>query len=337
MILPEWAPNLRQSQLTAIQDIVAAFNSGATLVMLDAPTGTGKTLIGEMVRQELDTRGLYLCSSLALQTQFAKDFPDASVLFGRSNYPTLDHGVQFPDLSAADCNKEKTIGPSCSSCGDSDGASDDIGESMHCRWCHPVTSCPYERAKATAIRSSLVCTNSYYFLFEANFVGNITIGRGLSVIDEADTIETILLSFVTLTLTERRAKEYGLSTPDRKTVESSWVSWALEAEPIVESFLRSSKCRGNGIENIRNRIRTNRLLSNIKRLNHPDTGISSGGWVYTGYDRGDISFKPVQVDHLAKDFLWKHCKKWLMMSATMISFQQMAESLGVDDYEVVTV
>lgn len=332
MKLPEWAPTLRPHQLSAIQTILSAFNSGHQLVMLDAPTGSGKTLIGEMVRQELETRGLYLCSSLSLQHQFAKDFPDAAILYGRSNYTTYDRPREYPELSAADCNKERISIPACENC----TSADDTADSLHCRWCHPVTNCPYERAKASAIRAPLCCTNSYYFLYEANFVGNIAAGRGLIVIDEADTIETILLSFVEVRISERRQREYNLPSPAKKTVASAWVEWAQVCEPIIGRYLRSPRCRGSTVTNIRNRIRTQRLLENIKRLNDPDTGIGNGGWVYTGYDKGTIAFKPVEVNDLAQQYLWSHCKRWLLMSATMISFQQMADSLGVDSYEVVS-
>ena len=295
--------------------------------MLDAPTGSGKTLIGEMVRQELSCRALYLCSSINLQHQFEKDFSHAAILYGRSNYPTHTYRTEYPEITSADCCKEKTSVPACEACTETD-TGDTV---LHCRWCHPVQTCPYEKAKATAIRSELVCTNSYYFLYEANYVGNTALGRKLIILDEADTIEDVLLQFVTVNVSERMQKEYGIQSPERKTVESAWVTWAVDAERIVANYLKSGKCAGYTIDSIRRRIRTERLLANIRRLNNEKTGISAAGWIYTGYDTGNISFKPIEVKNLAKTFLWKHCSKWLLMSATMISFQVMAESLGVEE------
>lgn len=331
MILPPWAKSIRPHQLQAIQSILSAYKSGADLVFLDAPTGSGKTLIGELVRQSLTARGLYLCSSLNLQHQFARDFSDAAILYGRSNYPTYDKSATFPDITSADCTKEKTSIPACYNC-DPEFHDETFN---HCNWCHPVQSCPYEQAKALAIRSPLCCTNSYYFLYEANYVGSITLGRKLIIIDEADTIEDILLSFVSIQISSHQAKEYSLEPPARKTVESAWVEWARSAESTVAKYIAGRRCNGNSIEAVRRRIRAKRLLSNIKRLNDQDTGLEAGGWVYTGYDKGDIAFKPVQVNHLAGDFLWRHCKKWLLMSATLISYKQMADSLGIENYEVV--
>lgn len=321
MSLPSWATSLRPTQVTAIQSTLAAFSSGSSIVILDAPTGSGKTLIADQVAQSLQARSLYLCNSISLQHQFARDFPSAAIIKGRTNYPTADAPRSFPELNAGDCNKVRTMLPDCANC-----ESEEPFEAMHCKWCHPVSSCPYEQAKATALRSPLVCTNTSYFLYEANYVGNLPLRRDLIVIDEADTLEDTLLSFVEVRLTERRAKEYGIEPPTKKTVESSWVEWAQAAADT----LRGITVRGDSVEAIRNRTRLTRLRDNIRRLNDPETGLQAGGWVYTGYQEREISFKPIVVDHLAKDYLWKHCKRFLLMSATTISFDVMAQTLGIE-------
>lgn len=323
--LPSWADTIRPHQIKALQDILAVYQRGNTIAVLDAPTGSGKTLIGELVRQSLNMRTIYLCSSLSLQTQFAKDFPHAAILRGRSNYPTHDSPSKFPELNAADCIKAKESLPACYDCDPNLVAFDE----PHCRWCHPVKDCPYESAKSVAIKSSLMCTNISYFLHEANYVGHTPFGRQLIIVDEADTLEDVLLSFVEVSISRRRSVELGIAAPEKKTVESAWVEWAIYAEAHLKGVAKSEKFTGTTVAAIRQRRSLANLTRSIERLNHPDTGISSGGWVYTGYDKGDISFKPIVVSHLAHDYLWKHAKLWLLMSATTISFPVMMESLGV--------
>jgi Rad3-related DNA helicase len=315
--LPPWADAIRPHQQRALAGILESFASGTQVVMLDAPTGSGKTLIGELVRQSLDARALYLCSSIALQSQFYKDFPNAVILKGRTNYPTLDEPSD--KLNCGDCTKVRTTLPACFVC------TEESPDDMHCRWCHPVASCPYEIAKMAAIRSPLVCTNTHYFLHEANYVGNLPLNRQLIIVDEADTLEDVIMSFVEVSVTARKAKEYGIEPPSLKTVQSSWVEWAAAAEQT----LRSYRVSGDGIDAIRARQSHSRLLGNIKRLNDPERGLQSGGWVYTGYDKGDIAFKPVTIDSLTWEYLFRHCKRWLLMSATTISFPVFAETLGL--------
>jgi Rad3-related DNA helicase len=311
----------------AIQNTVEAFNNGTHIVMLDAPTGSGKTLIGEMVRQTLGCRALYLCSSIQLQDQFCHDFPDAALLKGRANYPTADR-PEDRNLNAGDCVKERLSikdFPACYGCDPCYLPMRD--PEPHCRWCHPVLACPYEQAKFSAMQSDLVCTNTAYFLHEANYVGTLPLGRKLIIIDEADTLEDVLMGFVEVSITHRRAKEFGIEPPDKKTVESSWVEWAAKAR----QHLASVHVDGDSIQLIRKRNYLNRLRADIARLCDGDTGLSSGGWVYTGYAEGHIQFKPVTIAHVAGDFLWRHCDRFLLMSATTISFEAMAQHLGFDN------
>lgn len=323
--LPSWATEIRPHQMKALQDVLTAYAAGNTIAVLDAPTGAGKTLIGELVRQSLNVRSLYICSSISLQEQFARDFPHAKILKGRSNYATADSPSKFPDLNAGDCQKERADLPACFDC---DPEYIDF-EVPHCQWCHPVKACPYEKAKAEAIRSDLVCTNTAYFLHEANYVGNLTLARQLIIVDEADLLEDNLLSFVEVHVSKRRSIELQIQAPEKKTVESAWIEWALYAEQRLKDVRSSGRFDGESVAAIRQRRSLDNLIGNVKRLNSPDTGLSSGGWVYTGYDKGDISFKPVSVDAVAHQYLWKHSPRWLLMSATTISFDVMMASLGL--------
>jgi Rad3-related DNA helicase len=323
--LPYWCDEIRPYQVQALQDILSVYESGSTVAVLDAPTGSGKTLIGELVRQSLGVRTLYLCTSISLQEQFIKDFPHAALVKGRSNYPTADSPTRYPELSAADCTKERSYVPTCPQC-DPDTAE---AFEMHCRWCHPITDCPYECAKATAIRSDLVCTNTAYFLHEANYVGALPLARQLIIVDEADLLEDNLLSFVEVSITQRKAKELGISTPTRKTVESAWVEWADETYEHLKKVKANGKYRGTSISAIRQRQSLELLLSNVSRLTDDNTGLANGGWVYTGYDQGTITFRPISVEQYANRLLWDHSPKWLLMSATTISFPVLMSSLGL--------
>lgn len=323
--LPSWATEVRPHQMKALQEVLSVYSSGHSIAVLDAPTGAGKTLIGELVRQSLNARAVYICSSISLQEQFAHDFPHTAVLKGRSNYATADSPSRFPELNAGDCNKSRSDLPACFDC-DPEYVNYDL---PHCQWCHPVKDCPYEQAKAAAIRSNLVCTNTAYFLHEANYVGNLPLARQLIIVDEADLLEDNLLSFVEVHISKRKAEELGITAPVKKTVEAAWIEWALYAEQHLKDVRASGRYDGNTISAIRDRRNLDNLIGNVRRLNDIEHGLNAGGWVYTGYDKGDIAFKPVQVDHLAHQYLWKHSPKWLLMSATTISFDVMMRSLGL--------
>ena len=75
----------REYQEEAIEFIL---KSEKRFVFLEAPTGSGKSLIG--IVSGIAKGGVtYSVHSKILQTQIIQNFPEAYSLFGRSNYPCL--------------------------------------------------------------------------------------------------------------------------------------------------------------------------------------------------------------------------------------------------------
>jgi len=341
--LPEWCSGLRPAQEQAIAEVVGAFVQGHRFVVLDGPTGAGKSLVGTMVAQELETRAAYLCSTKSLQRQLVNDFPDAALIMGRSNFPTADEPERFGDpvrpLDASDCTKERVKVPACGACPEGSG---EPVEEPHCQWCHGVDACPYEIAKGTALRNDLIIANVNYFLSESNgparLCGGIgpnghavgPHGRGLVVTDEADTAEATLLGHAEVYISARKARRWGLRPPDRKTVAERWPVWvsgyALEHLERVRAKIPR---RDADVKALRER---KSLTSTIEGLRAID--FSTDNWVYQGSD-ADIRFKPVRVDGLAEGLLWRHGRRHLLMSGTVISPQNLAETLGIESYTYV--
>ncbi len=92
--------NFRFKSFRKYQDeaIRYAYESKKRFTIIEAPTGSGKTLIG-MVTGAMVGDVTYLIHSKVLQNQIAQDYPEAAILFGRSNYPCL----MDDDLSADEC------------------------------------------------------------------------------------------------------------------------------------------------------------------------------------------------------------------------------------------
>jgi Rad3-related DNA helicase len=318
MKLPVWAPTIRPNQVTALQGILDAYNS-TDVVILEAPTGAGKTLIADLVRQSLNSRTIYSCSSISLQHQFLRDFPTAALLKGRSNYPTLDHPKQFTakfsqKVSCADCDKKR----------DSEG-------DWECHQCSSVYRCPYELAKSEAVRSDLVCLNTHYFLYECNYSGAMR-NRDLVIVDECDLLEEILLSFIQVSISPKQIEHYALPRPSKKTVQQSWIEWSGECYASLQSQLKRLErilSPYPTLTEIRELKSLNNLCGDFARLVNRENGLESGNWVYDGYGEGHIIFKPISVAPYGNQYLWQWGKRWLLMSATIISADELATSLGI--------
>lgn len=185
--------------------------------------------------------------------------------------------------------------------------------------------CPYEQAKNAALKSSLAVLNTSYFLSECNGPGRFSRG-GLVIADECDDLENQLLKHVEVTISERRLKQYGLGVPRFVTKEESWIEWAEHAHEVVRAQ-RPRLRDTTDIQAIREQKRHTLLVEKLRGLKE---GLAAGEFIYVG-DRQHVGFKPVTVSGFGQDKLWQHGDKWLLMSATVISADELLESLGWDE------
>ncbi|MDQ3984124.1 MAG: hypothetical protein M3222_03100 [Thermoproteota archaeon] len=78
----------RNNQTKVLNEICEAFNSGYKYIILEAPTGFGKSAVAVSVAKTLGSS--YICTSTKdLQTQYARDFSFIKVAKGKSNFPCL--------------------------------------------------------------------------------------------------------------------------------------------------------------------------------------------------------------------------------------------------------
>ena len=78
----------RDKQIRVLNEICSAFNSGYKYILLEAPTGFGKSPVAISVALTLGSS--YICTSTKdLQTQYSKDFPYLKVAKGKNNFRCL--------------------------------------------------------------------------------------------------------------------------------------------------------------------------------------------------------------------------------------------------------
>lgn len=328
--LPEWVSEIRPHQWAAVMQVVEAFQNGAGLVFVDAPTGSGKTLIGDLIARVLAQPAVYLCTTKGLQDQVLADYPYAKVLKGKANYATMHK--PFPAYSAEDC----------------DGAM----ERDNCSYCHPMVECAYRKAKSNAIRSQLAVINMAYWLREANLVRNAAFslppdpnaneaGRrrrsgGLFILDECDTLEDQLLGFIEFSVTQRRARELGVDPPKKGSHKGTVKKWlAEELAPALEAEAKRLAAAGDS-ESLKKARALTYQLSDAHRVHD---SLDDDNWIrdYSN-DSVPLSYKPVKIEGYGPNMIWRHGGRMVLMSASIISPEEMVETLGYEGkWEVVRV
>lgn len=315
--LPTWFKDLRPSQEEAIGSIIEGVDDGMRVIFLEAAPGAGKTLIAEWVRRELGWSGVYTCTTLSLQDQFARAFEDeAMVLKGRRNYRTLNGP---PWVSCADCTS--------------------LRQGMACEWCDPVFACPYRRARKRALSSPLLVLNTAYLLAER--LNRTVAGRDLVVIDEADELEAALRNHVEFAIPMRLLDEMEVGLPIFTTKADSWGEWMREKlKPALDhrvTTTRALAAQTTDVKKIREHARAVEMRDKVRELSRVGEDGKcelERGWIFTGKKKERVevpTWKTVMVDRAAKEMLWDREELvYLLMSGSFLSIQQTVAELGVE-------
>ena len=148
--------------------------------LCEAPTGSGKSLIALTLSRYLKTEKRQSCfitsSKNILLDQYAKDYDKyISIIKGKSNYPCLAlPNTTYEDAPCQSQNKYK---------------------------CPFAAECPYKCAIKQALSDPIVFTNLYFLLLEMDYAKRFE-KRDLLIVDEAHSIESILVDYRTVSYTE---------------------------------------------------------------------------------------------------------------------------------------
>lgn len=279
-----------KTQEHIVKDIIS---SPKGVVMLSAPTGLGKSIIGMMAGNTLAPKVNYVCSDKALQDQLVKDFPEAVVLKGRSNYECN----LYPHLTADSCVEK------CESYEEGD------------------IPCNYYDQKQKLLAAKFRILNTYYLLFEMNYAGQLS-KQDVIIIDEADTLDNIFTGFVGLGVTDGQIKKYDLDYP-KITVKDSWVEWAEKSVKKLK-YSYNTETFSNALD--QEFVKADKLIKKLQLF----LRVVEDDWIYNKGQRSS-EFKPVWMsEELSKKYLFNHAKKFILMSATLPPKAVICETLCID-------
>lgn len=329
--LPDWL-QLRDIQLDAVERVTKEYEAGCKVVFLDAPTGTGKTSIADLMARRLDVaRMLYVCTTKSLQEQVARDFAYARVLKGRANYTPTNLMSREASGYRAGFGGATIGGVTCRDCDAGPAGVDESEQS--CSYCSAVEDCPYRVARREAGVAPMGVLNTAFLLAHLNGGGGRKSpfgGRELVVADECDLLEDELLGYVELRLGQGYVDQMGLEVPKKGSHMTTIRGWLREdVSPGLVALAKATGTRD--LEARRKRRRVEQMIEDVARvLDRED------GWVRDGDEEGartgnGLVLKPVSVEDVGDRYLWQHAERWLCMSGTIVSAETMAESLGLEE------
>jgi Rad3-related DNA helicase len=322
----------RKGQKESIQKILEAFESGKKFILLEAPTGSGKSAIAFAVSQFFES-SYYLAPQIFLQDQLTADFGETGKhigllepmidLKGRNTYPCnyYERMLFDPDskLTEKQISKYKFLRDQEPGC--------DTG---HCKrkqksklpYCNG--HCPYFNRLEQAIEARLCLMNFQAFLFQTSVVRRFE-PRNLLILDECHTIEDALMNFIEISLSDR---DIGMKFEKFETAsEYKTFFEEIKLADIITNNISVAMANLNSQEE----EKWKQMLLRYKIFRNSD----ADNWVpqFEEKDKASnrrLSLKPVFVDEFLHSYVFNKADHILMMSATILSKRIFCQALGVD-------
>ena len=355
----------REGQKETIEFAVNAINDGKKIIILEVPTGGGKSAIGMTVADMVNT-AYYLTITKILQDQLTEDFGNKIVeLKGRNAYPCTFYKrfgktfvarklwtqVQLDEMETANptcgtgfCrSKWNKSGPQdkkfkCDKCFlktgvDNTGKPKGEADSLPPGMIH--SSCPYYEQVHKATRARKVVMNFSSFLYQTQMTNRFDEPRDLMIIDECHNIEPQLLDFVSFSITDQHLSNHGIFIPELDHAYEYKV-WMEDSKIHEVLYDRIKQARAD--ENTKLEDELARVLKKYKMfMEHMED--KEAEWIceydQTSTSKGEIghrklTLKPVFAQRFAHQLLFKYSKCIVMMSATVLDVNVMCRSLGID-------
>ena len=318
----------RPQQESLCEETMQAFDDGKTIVMLEAPTGTGKSYFAMMImrqyREKIHAKAkfdLLTCTKM-LQTQYFEDFDFINNLWGKSNYRCEKYNTDC-EFGKDMCDLNKT----------------------RCE------ACPYDEALKNWKSGVVSLTNFHLFDMYAIFVPDILEQRNADVlvIDEAHNFEELFSDFISVSLSFRYLKRFKL--PNEKL---AFYEKVLKKIDVMEDFI--TLLEEHVVVDIRAAITEMEELvksaniSNkefIKLIRDGNGLIDKIGYFKTQYeadpdnwvierqlnqnDEVTLKAEPVWSAEYLKELVWSRYKHVILMSGTMLDLRMFSELMGVED------
>lgn len=315
----------RKSQTKFMEWVKKPLESGKKFIILEAPPGTGKSLISQLYiknyKGSIDTTkfDLLTCNK-NLQQQYLDTFPYLCNLWGKSNYTCEQHN---------------------NSC--------EYGKSRNTAKKTTCENCPYDKAYSRWSDGAISLTNFHihniYSLFNKEKLENRD--ADVLIVDECHTLEPTISSFVSFKLSKKIWSKFVSDDISIKwfdevfsfDTEQELINWLYKSFlPEIEKSKKqltseSFNLQGKSLEdNIYKMNAIESITNSINVFLHDYTNKISEWVLDKKYDMTNDLYweiEPLWCGKILKKNIWDKYKNVLLMSGTIIDPQLFCEVNGI--------
>ena len=327
------APSYRGNQRSALADIQSAFEAGNDVVLVRAPTGSGKSLLARAIagcaRRGADatpsqaTKAYYTTPQVSQLDDVADDdlLEDLSIIRGKSNYDCILPDETETPVDQAPCARERGYD------------------------CSVKHRCPYFSDRAIASNRRIAAMTLAYFMQTAG--SDVFRKRDICVIDEAHGLAEWAEMYATTHLGPRTVPFWEeLRVPALDGLDD-----AVEyADALVDRCTRRKDDlleKGDlSAEEAAERDRLQELISELNWFveDYRDPG-SATTWLVDQSENdgnsdgegGPVTIKPMDPERYLRHTVWDRANRFALLSATILNKEAFCRGVGLDPANVALV
>lgn len=351
--------NFRSGQKEAIKFALESYSKGKKIVIIEAPTGSGKTAIG-MTLANFFNNSFYITSSKQLQDQIVGEFSKTITdLKGRNAYPCTFYQVHSSRIEGNIIPKEDLLKiieakPSCTNgfcktkyCGSGlknkpssnyctmcftkepsviDNSITTLKGSLHRLKKGKYSDCPYYDQVYKAVEAKNTLMNFSSFLYQTTMSNRFS-PRDFMIVDECHNIESQLMDFISFSLNSKMFEKYNMEMPvfDNARDYFEWIN-DESIEKVIFAELQEATDKNDTKQE-------DELSSLLRKIQSFKDNINSNiEWVVQTTLTDAIliaTFKPVYVRKHVYPLIFDMASHILLMSATVLDVNVLCNSLGI--------
>jgi len=335
-------------QVTVLKQLDDAIKAGYKFIILQAPTGSGKSMFASAFANAADKPTQKFINYVDNQRIFAKD------VFGQFQY--ADDILDLPKFGAYTLTVTKQLQNQYSKlfddqavlkgkvnyqCSEDEECNTELAPCMVApkllKKCLTDKCCPYYTARDKMLKNNFAILNYSMFLCLPDHVKQ----RQVIICDEASELEDELVKYYSLNINYfELLKFYDITIKQLLSEDRTKAFlWLCDLQQTIKTKVDDS------IKSIQKKKVNNKTMSQLikhKKLLDLNERVSIilNNWTESEYiverDGKEVSFSPLYVDGLAKN-IFKHADHIILMSATIIDHKTFAKSLGINEYKYIEV
>ena len=312
--------NPRAGQKELIEKIISAYESGKKYVILNAPTGTGKSVIGYTIAKYFES-AYVLTSQKVLQEQYYNDLSIPLVL-GRNNYTCQKNSALTCEMGECFRNFKKMCKKTVN------------GKS--------VIACPYLVARDNCLMSPFSNLNYSYFLAMTEL--EMLSKKNLIIADECHNLENELIKKCTIKIDDALLKYINkkLTLPIPSATSAAKCKWLIvDLNEEIRSEFLYLKGKLNKLKDLKSTREYKKIATKhsvfeklIISINSIKLQLEKNEKIIVTQDKDFIEFKMLHGKNIFKETLEKFSDRFLFMSASILNYKCFINDLGLNPLDV---